>query len=289
MSAEQPVYRARILGCGSSGGVPRIDGDWGACDPREPRNRRMRCSLLVERAETRAALDRGKAVTRLLIDTSPDLRAQLLAAGVTELDAVAFTHTHADQAHGIDDVRALVYRRGARLDAYMSAATHKRLMTRFGYIFETPDGSGYPPLMSAQILAAGAAVSVDGPGGALCLSLFDVEHGGEPCSGVSIGPIRYTPDVNGLDDAARAAVQGAGLWICDALRDKPHPSHAHVDQALCWISDLRPDLAVLTNLHVDLDYRTLASRLPNGVRPAFDGMEITLEAETGAIIDAPRR
>ena len=280
-----PVIRARILGCGSSGGVPRADGDWGACDPKNPKNQRLRCSLLIERAKSRAALDGGRA-TRLLIDTAPDLRQQLLAAGSPMLDAVAFTHIHADQSHGIDDVRAIVYRKRARLPAYADARTADTLVRRFDYIFQTPPGSGYPPLLDLTRAAPGDTAEVDGPGGRLAFSLFDVEHGGAPCSGLRIGPLAYTPDVNGLDDTAMAAIEGAGLWIVDALRETPHPSHAHLAQTLEWIEALRPGLAVLTNLHVDMDYAALRWRLPRGVRPAYDGLSATLDAESGAVLHA---
>lgn len=270
------VLRARILGCGSSGGVPRIDGDWGDCDPAEPKNQRLRCSLLLEASQSIEELVSGQ-VTRVLIDTSPDLRAQLLAARVGDLDAVVFTHAHADQAHGIDDVRAIVYRRGARLPAFMSPATQREITMRFDYIFETPAGSSYPPLMTAHDVAAREAFTVSGAGGEIALSLFDVEHGPAPCSGVRAGGFAYTPDVSGLDAAAFEALSGCSVWIVDALRDKPHPSHAHLALSLDWLEQVRPQLGVLTNLHVDLDYQALRARLPADVRPAFDGMEIILE------------
>jgi phosphoribosyl 1,2-cyclic phosphate phosphodiesterase len=270
------VLRARVLGCGSSGGVPRVDGDWGDCDPAEPKNFRLRCSLLLEGAQSIEDLVSGK-LTRVLIDTSPDLRAQLLAARAGTLDGVVFTHAHADQAHGIDDVRAIVYRRGARLPAFMSPATRRELTQRFDYIFETPAGSSYPPLMTAFDAPAGEAILVTGPGGDLTLSLFDVEHGPAPCSGVRAGGFAYTPDVSGLDAAAFAALKGSTVWIVDALRDKPHPSHAHLALSLDWLETVRPELGVLTNLHIDLDYQALRARLPADVRPAFDGMEIILE------------
>jgi phosphoribosyl 1,2-cyclic phosphate phosphodiesterase len=270
------VLRARILGCGSSGGVPRVDGDWGDCDPAEPKNFRLRCSLLLEAAQSIEDLVSGE-VTRVLVDTSPDLRAQLLAARADMLDGVVFTHAHADQAHGIDDVRAIVYRRGARLPAFMSPATRRELTHRFDYIFETPEGSAYPPLMTAHDARAGEAFTVTGPGGDLTLSLFDVEHGPAPCSGVRAGGFAYTPDVSGLDAAAFAALKGSTVWVVDALRDKPHPSHAHLARSLDWLETVRPEIGVLTNLHIDLDYQALRARLPAHIRPAFDGMEIILE------------
>lgn len=284
MSAR-PVIRARILGCGSSGGVPRADGDWGLCDPENPKNYRLRCSLLVERAESLEHLESGCA-TRLLIDTSPDLRQQLLGAGSPMLDAVAFTHIHADQSHGIDDVRAIVYRKRAKLPAFANRQTAGTLAHRFDYIFETPPGSGYPPLLDLSMLPAGEGQVVTGEGGQVSFSLFDVEHGGAPCSGVRIGPIAYTPDVNGMDEIAMQAVSGAGLWIVDALREKPHPSHAHLAMTLDWIAKAKPGLAVLTNLHVDMDYERLRSKLPDGVRPAFDGLSVTLDADSGTVLHA---
>lgn len=270
------VLRARILGCGSSGGVPRVDGDWGDCDPAEPKNFRLRCSLLLEASQSIEEMVSGQ-VTRVLIDTSPDLRAQLLAARVGDLDAVVFTHAHADQAHGIDDVRAIVYRRGARLPTLMSPATARELTQRFDYIFQTPAGSSYPPLMTANEILPAEPITIVGPGGDLSLSLFDVAHGSSPCSGVRAGGLAYTPDVSGLDAAAFEALKGSTVWIVDALRDKPHPSHAHLALSLDWLETVRPELGVLTNLHIDLDYQALRARLPADVRPAFDGMEIILE------------
>lgn len=267
--------------------MPRADGDWGACDPKNPKNYRLRCSLLVERAESLSALKAGEA-TRLLIDTSPDLRQQLLSAASPMLDGVAFTHIHADQSHGIDDVRAIVYQKRARLSAFASPKTARQLAHRFDYIFETPPGSGYPPLLELNALEAGAEQAVRSAGGPLSFSLFDVEHGGMACSGVRIGPIAYTPDVNGMNGAAMEAVSGASLWIVDALREKPHPSHAHLAMTLGWIEQVRPKLSILTNLHVDMDYAALRARLPDGVRPAFDGCCVTLDGESGAVLHADK-
>lgn len=285
MAASGPVLRARILGCGSSGGVPRLDGDWGDCDPNEPKNHRQRCSLLLERAETLDALHEGDA-TRALIDTSPDLRRQWLEARSPSLDGVVYTHAHADQLHGIDDLRALVYRRRDKLPAFANPAVANEIASRFSYIFETPPGSGYPPLMTMTGVEPGASIEIDGPGGVLTLTLFDVEHGGAPCSGVRCGPVSYTPDVNGLDDAAFEALSGTDVWIVDALREKPHPTHAHVEQSLEWLRAVAPELGVLTNLHIDLDYRILLERLPSGVRPSYDGLTVTAGWDSGEILDA---
>lgn len=265
--------------------MPRADGDWGRCDPENPKNYRLRCSLLVERAETRAGLEAGEA-TRLLIDTSPDLRIQLLAAGSPMLDGVVFTHTHADQCHGVDDLRAVVYRKRAKLPAYASPETGRELDHRFSYIFQRPAGSGYPPLLDLSVTQTGEERQIQGPGGALSFQLFDVVHGGMPCSGVRVGPLAYTPDVNGLNASAMASVSSASLWVVDALREAPHPSHAHLAMTLDWIATASPELAVLTNLHIDMDYESLVAQLPDGVRPAFDGLSVIIDAESGAVLDA---
>ncbi len=282
MTDAVKFIRARILGCGSSGGVPRLDGDWGACDPKEPKNRRQRCSLLIEGAATLDALDEGQA-TRVLIDTSPDLRTQWLEAGAATLDGVVYTHAHADQLHGIDDLRALVYRRMAMLPAFANPKVAEEITHRFNYIFETPPGSGYPPLMTMTPIDAGVSHKIAGAGGVLALSLFDVEHGGAPCSGVRIGPLAYTPDVSDLDAKAFEALSGSQAWIVDALREKPHPTHAHVDLSLSWLERINPQLGILTNLHIDLDYQSLRNRIPEGVRPAFDGLSVTMDADSGEI------
>lgn len=285
--SDQSVIRVHVLGCGSSGGVPRIDGDWGSCDPNNPRNRRTRCSILLERASDLTQLESGVA-TRLLVDTSPDLRHQMLSVGVTSIDGVAFTHTHADQCHGIDDVRAFVYQRRAQLPAFASPETVADLNARFGYIFQTPEGSLYPPLLMMASVPSEGSFQVEGPGGTLQGSIFDVEHGDAPCSGFRFGPLAYTPDVNRLDDIARAHIRGASAWIVDALRPKPHPSHAHLAMTLDWIGEMEPTLGVLTNLHVDMDYESLVGTLPNGVRPAYDCLSITLKEQSGGLVAVDR-
>lgn len=285
--SELPVIRVRILGCGSSGGVPRADGDWGACDPKNPKNRRMRCSLLVERAVSGAALKAGRA-TRVLIDTSPDLRMQLIGAGSPMLDAVVYTHAHADQSHGIDDVRAIVYRRQAKLPAYMNSETRSALTSRFDYIFETPPGSGYPPLLEARDLPGRGEIEIEGEGGVLTVRSFPVEHGRIECAGLRFGPLAYTPDVSAIGDESFAALDGVAVWIVDALRDKPHPTHANVEQALGWLARAGASLGILTNLHVDLDYRALLKRCPGGVRPGFDGLSLSVGEASGEILQIDR-
>lgn len=261
------ALRLTILGCGSSGGVPRADGNWGACDPNEPKNLRTRCSLLVRRYGD------APEPTTVLVDTSPDLRVQTAAAGATRLDAVLFTHDHADQTHGIDDVRPFFLRHRRRVPAYMDAFTSARLNERFAYVFR--DQSGYPAILEERLLPPhGTAWSVDGPGGPAPVTTFDQVHGDIRSVGYRFGDAAYSSDVSDLDAAALDALRGLKLWVVDALRWTPHPTHAHVERALDWIAEVRPERAVLTNLHVDLDYRELASRLPPGVEPAYDGMTI---------------
>lgn len=267
------VLRVTILGCGSSGGVPRVDGDWGACDPSDPRNRRTRCSLLVERFAPGAdPLDAHSPRTTVLVDTSPDLRAQLLAARVRRLDAILFSHDHADQTHGIDDVRALVYRQGARIPAWLDRATAATLLPKFGYIFEAPPGSPYPPLLEARAMPLpGGQLVIEGAGGPVTAVPLAQEHGHITSLGFRFGPVVYCNDASHLPPPTLAAAAGARLFIVDALRHKPHPSHAHVALSLDWIAQVRPQRAVLTNLHIDLDYAQLSASLPPGVEPAVDG------------------
>lgn len=279
MSAEG-LIRVRILGCGSSGGVPRADGDWGSCNPESPRNRRRRCSILLEKASDFKALERGSS-TRILVDTSPDLREQLIDAGSPVPDAIVYTHAHADQAHGIDDIRAIVYRHQARIAAYMNVSTRADLFKRFGYIFETPPGSGYPPLLEPRDLPERDRISIEGEGGAIELETFPVQHGNVVCAGLRFGPVAYTPDVSAIDQAGFDALQDVPLWILDALREKPHPTHTHVGQSLDWLEKVRARYGILTNLHIDLDYDALSDRCAENVEPAFDGMVVTIDAGTG--------
>lgn len=250
--------RITILGCGSSGGVPRVGNDWGLCDPNEPKNRRRRCSILVENGGT-----------RVLVDTSPDLREQLLDAEVKDLDAVIWTHEHADQTHGIDDLRALVIDRRHRLDGYADERTLAALRQKFGYVFDRRPGSLYPPLVNGQVIGGPFRV------GAVDIVPFDQDHGGIISLGFRFGGIAYSSDVVGLSDEAFAALRGLDVWIVDALRHEPHPSHAHVAMTLDWIAEIKPKRAILTNLHHTLDYAALKRELPPGVVPAYDGMVVT--------------
>jgi phosphoribosyl 1,2-cyclic phosphate phosphodiesterase len=264
------VLEITILGCGSSGGVPRADGDWGACDPTNPKNLRTRCSLLVRR--------RGEAAERettVVVDTSPDFRLQSAEAGVKRLDAVLLTHDHADQVHGLDDVRAFFLRqRGQRIHTHMDQATHATMIRRFGYVFEGEEG--YPAICEARRLPPhGVGFVVDGPSGPVPVVTFDQDHGAIRSVGYRFGGVAYSSDLVDLDEAAFAALAGLDVWIVDALRYRPHPTHAHLDRTLEWIARVRPKRAILTNMHIDLDYAKLAAELPAGVEPAYDGLRLT--------------
>jgi len=267
MSARLKVT---VLGCGSSPGVPRIGNDWGACDPNEPRNRRSRCSILIERID-------GAGTTRVLVDTGPDVRAQLLAAGVNTLDGVAYTHSHADHVHGIDDLRAFWQSTKRLVDVYADAATMKRLELAFGYCFATAPGSFYPPILKHHPIAAGRALTIAGAGGPLTLLPFRQIHGDIDSLGLRVGTFAYSCDVSDLPSATVAALDGLDVWIVDALRYKPHPSHFSLDEAVAWVGRVKPKRAILTHMHVDLDYATLTRELPVGIEPAYDGMTIDLD------------
>ncbi|MFC7290554.1 MBL fold metallo-hydrolase [Hirschia litorea] len=271
MSQNQGRIQFRILGCGSSGGVPRINGDWGVCDPEEKRNRRSRCSVLVRKWD-----DPSGDPTQILIDTSPDMREQLLAANVKYLDAVIYTHDHADQTHGIDDLRAIAYTNKIRLPVHMDAVTGASLMKRFAYCFY--GGGGYPSILDPQLdVEVGTSLNIDGRGGNISILPLDQDHGRIRSLGFRVGSIAYCNDTVGLPDPTLDALQGVDTLIVDALRYTEHPSHAHLDLALSWIDSVKPKRAILTNLHIDMDYQTLCRELPVGVMPAYDGM--TLEGD----------
>ena len=256
-----------LLGCGSSGGVPRVAQGWGACDPANPRNNRRRCSALLEKSG-------ADGRTLVLIDTSPDLRWQLIDAGVDHLEGVLMTHPHADHTHGIDDLRPLVMAMRKRVEIHMDEATSVAVLAKFSYIFESPAGSSYPPIARERRLTAGAACPIPGSGGAIEAIPFDLEHGDISALGFRVGALAYTPDLNGVPDASVPFLEGLDVWIIDALRYAPHPSHFSLDEALSWIERMRPRRAILTNLHTDLDYETLLRLLPGNVEPAYDGMRI---------------
>ncbi len=254
------MTRVTILGCGTSGGVPRIGGHWGACDPTEPRNRRRRASILVEAGGT-----------RVLVDTSPDLRAQSLAHDIRHLDAVLYTHDHADHTHGIDDLRFFALSAKRRIPIHADRATLATLRRRFDYIFEP--SANYPAVCEGHEISGPVRV------GRLEALPFVQQHGAIESLGFRFGSIAYSTDLNGLDDNAFAVLEGVDTWIVDALRHEPHPTHAHLAQTLEWIERLKPRRAILTHMTWEMDYRSLAAMLPDGVEPAYDGMVITTEAD----------
>lgn len=263
------TLRFTILGCGSSGGVPRIGGHWGACDPTNPKNRRTRCSMLVERIE-------GEGITRVLIDTTPDMREQLLRTGIGHLDAVAYTHSHADHVHGIDDLRQLVFNARRRLQVWADAPTQDALISRFGYAFVQPAGSSYPPI--CDLNAIRGRFAVEGQGGAIELSPFTVLHGDIEALGFRIGGLAYLPDVSAIPDPIWSHLEGLDVWVLDALRREPHPTHAHLALSLEWMERAAPRHGILTNMHIDLDHAAVEAETPPNISAAFDGMVIELPA-----------
>jgi phosphoribosyl 1,2-cyclic phosphate phosphodiesterase len=251
--------RITILGCGTSSGVPRIGPEWGECDPAEPRNRRTRASILLQ-SET----------TTILVDTGPDMREQLVTAKVTRLDAVLWTHEHADHTHGIDDLRQVFHLMGTPVPAYGRERCLASLEMRFRYVFE---GRGaYPPTAQAHRLPDEVVIGdirvrvVDQPHGGITSAGFRFDHGGR-----SVG---YSTDFNAFTDAMDDLFEGVDAWIVDALRRAPHPTHANLLQTLAAIERLRPRRAILTHMDHSMDYRTLAAELPAGVEPGYDGMLI---------------
>lgn len=250
-----------ILGCGTSSGVPRIGNDWGGCDPQEPKNRRTRASILVE-----------SATTRLLIDTSPDMRAQLLAADVIDIDAILWTHDHADHSHGIDDVRQIYHHRRSPVPGYARRQTLKLLKERFAYVFE--GRQGYHQTIEPRILPDGLRIGdidiacTDQPHGEIFSTGFRFTHGS-----LSIG---YATDFHALTADMIALYDGLDVWVVDALREKPHPTHPHLALTLDGVAAVRPGLAILTHMDQSMDYAALRQSLPAGVEPGYDGMKVRL-------------
>lgn len=260
------TLRFTILGCGSSMGVPRVALGWGDCDPNEPKNRRRRCALLVERI---AAPDK---VTRVLIDCGPDIREQLIGAGVDWVDGVLITHEHADHTHGIDDLRPMFVMHRRRVDVYMDEPTAIALHARFGYCFRTPAGSSYPPILAEHRVTAGQPLTIHGQGGPIEVLPFLQDHGDIVSLGFRFGDVAYSTDMKRLPPDSVAALGGLDIWIVDALRKAPHPSHMNLEESLALIAEIKPRRAILTDMHTDLDYQTLRRTLPEHVEPAYDGM-----------------
>lgn len=263
------VMRFTILGCGSSGGVPRIGEVWGDCDPANPKNRRSRCSLLVERRSPHG-------VTRVLIDTSPDMREQLLRARVATVDAVAYTHSHADHVNGLDDIRQIVFNTHARVPVWADGATQDALLARFSYAFVQPEGSSYPPICDLHTIRGPFRIS--GAGGVIELRPFEVHHGDIDALGFRIGGVAYLPDVLTIPEESWPALEGLDCLIVDALRRKPHPTHAHLALTLEWIERAAPRRAVLTNMHIDLDHAVVEAETPDHISAAYDGMVLEFPA-----------
>jgi phosphoribosyl 1,2-cyclic phosphate phosphodiesterase len=262
-----------MLGCGGSGGVPLAGRDpggyWGNADPANPKNRRTRVSVLIEGPGTSEAASGGDT-TRILVDTSPDLRQQILANDVTALDAVLFTHAHADHTHGIDELRGIVYGRGRPIDAYMDARTHALLTTRFDYAFVSSRSASnlYPALLNDHVIAGTFSI------GGLPVQSFEQQHGPDVSLGYRIGDVAYSTDASALDDNAFAILHGVKLWVVDCLRDEPHPTHSHTAQTLEWIARVKPERAILTHMNEKLDYEDLRRRCPPGVEPGYDGLVV---------------
>lgn len=260
--------RLTILGCGSSPGVPRIVGDWGACDPANPRNRRLRAAALVERVKP------DGRVTRVAIDTGPDFREQMIAARVTSLDAVVYTHPHADHIHGIDDLRGYVLAQKRLMDIYADEPTTLRLREAFAYCFATPSGSKYPPIVAPHIISHAETFTIDGEGGPLTFTPLPQIHGDIRSLGFRIGPFAYCSDVSDFPDETVPLLAKLKVLVIDALQYRPHPSHFSLGEALEWIVRLGPERAVLTHMHTPLDYTIVENETPENVFPAYDGMVI---------------
>jgi phosphoribosyl 1,2-cyclic phosphate phosphodiesterase len=249
--------KVTILGCGTSAGVPRIGNVWGACDPQNPKNRRRRVSILVE-----------QGATQVMVDTSPDFREQCLDAGITRLDGVLYTHDHADHTHGIDDLRGIFQLMGRRVDIWADARTLRTLETRFPYIFKSV--TGYPAICEPHLIDGQVRV------GEIEAQPYLQHHGPITSLGFRFGPLAYSTDVLALPEASFAALAGVKVWIVDALRPQPHPTHAHLDLTLEWIARVRPERAILTHMTWDMDYDSLRATLPAGVEPAYDGMVVDI-------------
>lgn len=271
------TLRCTILGCGSSPGVPRINGDWGDCDPKNPKNRRLRCSLLVQRFS-------GDAVTNVVIDTSPDFRQQMLTNRVTHIDGALYTHPHADHIHGIDDLRGYALVARMRIDTYADAPTFERLNQGFGYCYETPEGSMYPPILEHNPIEAGVPVTIAGKGGPITFLPILQTHGNIDSLGFRMGGdletpnggLCYSPDISGVPEASRDLLRDLDIWVVDALQYKRHFSHFSLEETLEWAGRLAAKRVVLTHMHIPLDYETVLHETPDHVQPAHDGLELNL-------------
>lgn len=264
--------RFTILGCGSSPGVPRIIGDWGACDPNNPRNRRLRAAFLVEQIGE----DGGK--TTVVIDTGPDFRQQMINASVTHIDAVLYTHAHADHLHGIDDLRGYFHATHRRIPIHAEPVTMERIRQGFGYCLETPPGSSYPPIVRAELIEdLDTPVIIDGAGGQIEFHPLKQIHGDIISLGFRIGDLAYCSDVSDFPEETVAKLFDLDVLIIDTLQYRFHPSHLSLEQSLGWIEHFQPKRAVLTHMHTPLDYETVMGETPPHVEPAYDGLVIEVD------------
>lgn len=265
---EGTIHRFTILGCGSSPGTPRLNGDWGNCDPSNPKNQRLRASMLVELIQP----DGKKTV--VCIDTGPDFRAQMIAANVKQMDGVVYTHAHADHVHGIDDLRTFVILQRQRINIFADDFTMLRIREGFGYCFEQPKGSSYPPILHPHRIDHNQTIEIAGEGGTLSLKPLVQAHGDIHSLGFRIGNFAYCSDVSGFSDETLAKLHGLEVLVIDALQYREHPSHLSLNQALELIEVLKPKRAFLTHMHIPLDYETVRAETPPHVEPSFDGLVI---------------
>ncbi|MDC9701039.1 MAG: MBL fold metallo-hydrolase [Alphaproteobacteria bacterium] len=278
--------RISILGCGPSSGVPQIGNQWGACDPQNPRNRRQRPSLLVQRINSlenqgEIISESQEKITSVLIDTSPDIRMQLLGQHISQLDGVIYTHEHADHTHGIDDLRIIAKNGKRRIDTYMSEYTYSTMIQRFSFYFPSPQKTLYPPILEPHIIRKDQRLKIEGAGGPIDILLFEQYHGENISLGIRFGNVAYSTDLNDLPESSLYALENLDLWILGALRYRPkHSSHFTISDALNWIEQFKPKRAILTNMNIDLDYEVLQRDLPDGIEPAYDGMVIEISEAT---------
>jgi len=270
----QETLTVTLMGTGSSGGVPRVGNQWGSCDASEPRNRRRRCALLVEQNQQHAD---SNATTTLVVDTGADFREQILAANVKSLDGVILTHSHADHIFGLDDLRQMALLLKRPIDVWMDESTRPQVMAAFGYCFHQAEGSSYPLFCKEHLLTHHNVTDIDGPGGRIAINTLVAEHGDIHALGIKIHDTVYLPDVKRITDKhSLALLSGVRILIVDALRYKAHPSHMNLDECLAFIESVGPERAILTNMHTDMDYRTLQASLPTGVEPGYDGLTVTI-------------
>lgn len=262
-----------LMGTGSSGGVPRVGNQWGNCDPAEPRNRRRRCSLLIEKA--RQSSNSSNSKTTIVVDTGADFREQILSANVKSIDGVLLTHSHADHIFGLDDLRQMALLLKRPIDVWMDQATRSQVMAAFAYCFHQAKGSSYPSFCTEQALEPHSLITINGPAGDIQVTTLIAEHGDIQALGVKVGAAVYLPDMKRIINTdSLALLKDVKVLIVDALRYKSHPSHMNLDECLAFIEAVAPERTILTNMHTDLDYQTLQAELPDGVEPGYDGLSI---------------